>query len=218
MGEFLSDSALPMGMLFFAVTVLGFLRRKAGNVVARSQYPHLASRLGLKYVPSSYKNGVGRLDGDFRGFRVTVDPDDQRRIYLRFQGRPKIELHSYVHNKRSGQGQKPFRPASRVLSQLFKTAHGSPEMIEAVNSDPDLPQVLKPLKFLRELKTLTVSEGGVTAVFDYGNPPYIPADVVQDVLPRLATLAEVVEPRGVRSSFEAPLELPAESPRDSSNI
>jgi hypothetical protein len=204
MGEFFSDGALPMGMLFFAIMVLGFVRRKAGNVVARSQYPGLAGRLGLKYVPSTYKTGVGRLEGDFRGFRVSVDPDDQRRIHVRFSGQPAIELHSYVHNKRSRQGQKSFRPTSRVLSQLFKTAHASPSLIETLNADERLAQQLKPVKFIRQLKTLSVSSSGVIAVFDYGNPPYIPAGIVEDLLPRLATLAQVVEPGRLADSASEP--------------
>ncbi len=183
-----------MGFLFFGIMVFGVMRRKAGNVVARGLYPKLAEKLGLSYEPSTYKAGVGRLVGEYEGYRVTVDPDDQRRIYLRFAGRPSVSLHSYAHNKRPAQGQRNFRPTSKVLSTQFKTAQASDEIMERLNADEALPSVVKPLKFLRELKTLSVTENGVTAVFDYGSPPYIPASIVEDVLPRLVSLAQVVEP------------------------
>lgn len=193
MGDFFSDGALPMGMLFFGIMVLGFVRRRAGNVVARSMFPGLGKKLGLTFIASSYKNGVGRLEGDYRGYKVTVDPDDQRRIFLRFRTQPAVELHSYVHNKRSSPGQRSFRPVSRILSQQFKTAHASPALIEAFNANETLPALIRPIKFVRELKTLSVTSTGVTAIFEYGNPPYIPVDIVDDLLPRLVALAEVFE-------------------------
>jgi hypothetical protein len=201
-----------MGMLFFGIMVLGFMRRQAGNVVARGLYPGLAKKLGLSYEPSEYKKGVGRLTGDYGGYRVTVDPDDQRRIFVRFAAAPAVELHSYAHNKRSSPGQRSFRPASRILSQQFKTAHASAPLIEAFNDDKALPALLKPIKFIRELKTLSVTSGGVTAIFEYGNPPYIPAGIVEDLLPRLVGLARIFEPPveapGVRAGESSEDEAP----------
>jgi hypothetical protein len=186
-------SGVGMGFLFFGITVFSVLRRKTGNLVARGQYPALAARLGLKFEPSSYKAGVGRLVGTYQGFQTTVDPDDQRRIYLKFKSSPEVSLHSYGHNKRPMGERRSFRPESRVLSGLFKTAHASDELIGRINQSEELSRQLKPLKFLRELKTLSVTESGIVAVFDYGNPPFIPASVVEDVLPRLASLGRVVE-------------------------
>lgn len=182
-----------MGMLFFGIMVLGVVRRKAGNVLARGMYPGAAQRLGLTYVPSPYKVGVGRMEGEFQGYRVIVDPDDQRRIFLKFADSPAVTLHSYAHNKRPSKGQLSFRPASRILSAQFRTSHASPEMIDKLNQAESLEEILKPLKFLRPLKTLSVTASGVTAVFDYGSPPFIPSSVVEDVLPRLVALARIFE-------------------------
>jgi hypothetical protein len=194
-------AAMSMGgLLFMGVTVFGVLRRKAGNVIARVQYPGLAAKLGLQYTPAAYKNGVGRLTGTFKGFRVIVDPDDQRRIFVAFENAPPVELHSFVHNKRSGQGQQAFRPSSKVLAKLFKTSHASADLIEALDEDADLSQRLKSLSFVRELKTLSVTPSGVSAIFDFGNPPYIPSELVDDVLPRLVALASVLEPASVKAA------------------
>lgn len=181
-----------MGMVFFGIMVAGVVRRKAGHVTARSQYPRLGAQLGLTYTPSSYKSGVGRLDGVMEGFRITVDPDDQRRIYVRFNHAPAVELHSYVHNKRPAPGTRSVHLMSPRLSALFKTTHADDAVVARLNS-ADLDDLLKPFKFLRALKTLSVTSSGISAVFDYGNPAYIPAEVIDDVLPRLLAVARVVD-------------------------
>lgn len=193
MPDWLSDGALPVGMLFMLVTVLKVVRRKAGNVVARAQYPGLAKKLGLSFTPAPYKNGVGRLSGQYKGFRVVVDPDDQRRIFIAFRSSPAVELHNFIHNKRSRVGQGSFRPSEKVLSKLFKTCHASGELARALNEAEGLAERLKPLFFVRELKTLSVTASGVSAIFDFGTPPYIPAELVDDLLPRLVQLASVFE-------------------------
>lgn len=185
--------AAGVGIVFFGIMVVGALRRKAGNVVARAQYPKLASKLGLNYSPSPYKKGVGKLSGQVDGYSVVVDPDDQRRIYLRFLNSPAVELHSFVHNKRAASGLRSFRPSSAVLAGLFKTSHASAEIIERLNHSDEVIESLRPLKFLRPLKTLSVTSSGIAAVFDFGNPPYIPAEVVDDLLPRLCCLARTIE-------------------------
>lgn len=183
-----------MGMLFFGITVLGFLRRKAGNVVARSQYPQLAQKLGLTHRPSPYKQGVGKLEGRISGFSVVVDPDDQRRIFVRFSSTPDVRMYSYAHNKRAVGNMVSFRPVTSVLAAQFKTAQASRTLIDRFTlAEQELSRTLRPLSFVRQLKSLSVTDSGVTAKFDYGNPPFIPADVVLDVLPRMVALARVFE-------------------------
>lgn len=199
MFELLSNGALPLGMLFLGLTLWRVLRRQAGNVVARAAYPGLAARLGLKHHPSGYKQGVGRLSGQFKGFAVAVDPDDQRRIFVRFARQPEVLLASYRHNKRPKGNMVDFRPQAPELRKLFKTSQAAPELVERLQENEQLFRRLEPLGRLREMSSLILSESGVTAVFDYGNPPYIPAGVVQDVLPRLVELASAVEAPEERS-------------------
>jgi hypothetical protein len=80
--DWLSLGALPIGLVFFAGTALGVARRRAGHVRARADYPALAQELGLEYRPSRYATGVGSLVGSIDGYRLLIDPDDQRRILL----------------------------------------------------------------------------------------------------------------------------------------
>jgi hypothetical protein len=104
-----------------------------------------------------------------------------------------VSLHSYEHNKRPPQGAEYVRLTSPLLSARFKTTHASGPVAARLNQADELGALLKPLQFLRALKSLSVTSSGVTAVFDYGNPPFIPADVVADVVPRLVHLAGVVD-------------------------
>jgi len=115
---------------------------------------------------------------------------------VRFNHAPAVELHSYVHNKRPSLNTRSVRLMSARLNALFKTTHADDSVAARLNNAQELDELLKPLKFLRTLKTLSVTSSGIVAVFDYGNPAYIPAEVIDDVLPRLLAVARVVDREG----------------------
>ncbi|MCH2110559.1 MAG: hypothetical protein MK135_14650, partial [Polyangiaceae bacterium] len=58
-----------------------------------------------------------------------------------------------------------------------------------------------PLRRNKQLKQIAVRPSGIECVFDYGTPPYIPADVVIDTLERILPLAKLIQ--GVSSPDEA---------------
>lgn len=177
-------------MLMFAVTTWGFLRRKTGHVLARSQYPELAKQLGLTYRQSRYASGVGVLSGTYQGHQVTVDPDDQRHIRIALPEPPGVELWMHKHNRRPPPGMQSFRPRSRALAALFQTAHGTPRGIRIVQEAEDLDAIANRLRRMRELKSFSVTENGVTAVLDAGSPPFIPVPVVRRMLDAQVRIAE----------------------------
>jgi len=189
--EWLGNGALPMGLVFMSVTVFGVLRRKAGHVLAARDYPALAERIGLTHRASPYKTGVGSLTGELGGLRVIVDPDDQRWIAVRYGDvdRPRIEVHTYEHNKRMPSGLRSFRVADKKLMGWFKTAYGAAEEIQALEA---LGPVLGPLRSIRQLKSFSITSSGLTAVFDYGSPPFIPVATVQEVVPALVRAAQAL--------------------------
>jgi hypothetical protein len=49
------------------------------------------------------------------------------------------------------------------------------------------------MAYWRNLRSLSVTESGITCVLDFGNPPYIPADALRVLLPALSALADFVE-------------------------
>ena len=203
--EWLSDGALPMGMVFFAMTVLGFFRKRAGHVVARAQYPKLAQKLGLEYRPSGYKTGVGQISGQYRGHQVTVDPDDQRRIYVRFRQSQGVDIWRHEHNKRPRPGLRSYRPSDRRVVGFFKTIHADAQTMERLEASRALGDLVDQLKNLKEIKSLSLTDTGVTAIFDFGAPPYIPADVVEIVLPALSGMAQLIEGEPEQAPLEKAL-------------
>lgn len=188
------DGALPMGLIFFAGLVFSLLRRKTGHHLARKQYPELAARLGLAYKPSSYRSGVGTLSGTYRGFAVVVDPDEQRRIRVRFEGSPKVDLRNYEKEGRPPHDMRTVFSRDKKFDAFFKTrwaGEAERTLLEALDHPAAL---LAPFRLVRELKELNVTAVGVSCVFDYGNPPFIPRDVVELLLPAMVELARLFEP------------------------
>jgi hypothetical protein len=185
--------AVPVGLVFFGGMVLAFMRRRVGNQNATKQYPALAARLGLAHRPSRYQTGVGTLSGQYQGFAVVVDPDDQRRIRVKFRGQPRVDLRNYELPTPPPQDMGTLFSRDKHFDAFFKTRYvGSEE--RARLEDLERPsEMLAPFRQLRELKQLAITESGVSAVFDFGNPPHIPASVVEALLPPLVQLARLVE-------------------------
>lgn len=198
--EWLKEGALPMGIVFMAFTVFGVLRRKAGHGLAARDYPALAARLGLAYRPSRYRTGVGTLSGLLGGLKVIVDPDEQRLIRVRYPEdvpMPRVELHTYEHNKKLPEDLRPLRIADRRLQGWFRTCYAAPAEAEILARE--LP-ALAGLRSIRQLKTLSITPSGLTGHFDYGSPPFIPAAIVSEVVPLLCALASsLLDAQAMRS-------------------
>lgn len=186
--------AVPIGLLMFAALAWKFFRRRAQQTRAQAEYPELAKRLGLSYRSPTAANQIGRLHGVLRGFAVVVDPDEQRKLIVRFRGEPRIDFRSY---------EGPVCPAdmvyyssgSREIDRFFPTRFASREIAERLEA-ADLARLLQPFRGLYRdaVKQLNITQHGVTCVLDFGNPPHIPAQAVLALLPALLDWAELFEP------------------------
>jgi hypothetical protein len=187
--------ALPIGLVMFTSLVWGVYKRRAGHRHAREDYPALAARLGLVYRPSSSKNQIGQMLGTLRGYSVLVDPDDQRKIIVRFSGTPNLDLRNYESPRRSSQ-LRYFTFRERVANDFFKTRYVDSDIAERLNA-VDVSALLAPFtqRYRYDVKQLNLTEHGVTCVLDFGNPPHIPGVAIEILLPALLDWAEVIEPR-----------------------
>jgi len=192
--DWLSLGALPIGLVFFAGTALGVLRRRAGHVAARADYPALAQEFGLAYRPSRYATGVGGLTGSIDGFRLVVDPDEQRRILLSWPVPPGIVLYRKADNRRPPPGFAPIRLKNSRASAFFATSLTTAAGAERLGAGDALEPFIQKLADIRALKDTSITEAGITLTFDYGSPPFIPARVVRHVLPALLKLARSLCP------------------------
>jgi hypothetical protein len=173
--------------------VLTVLRRKKGHKDAKKEYPELGARLGLTHKPSPFERGVGTLSGDIDGYSVTVDPDEQRRIRVRFRGAPAVDFRSYEQSTRAPHGMGTVYTSDKSFDAYFKTrfaAEMERDRLEALRSPSEL---IEPLRAVRELKELSITQTGINCVFDYGNPSYIPVTVVGALVPALVKLAQAFD-------------------------
>jgi hypothetical protein len=193
--EWLSFGALPLGLVFFAGTALGVVRRRAGHVRARADYPALARELGLEYRSSRYATGVGSLVGSIDGYRLLVDPDDQRRILLSWTAPPGLILHQRADTRRPPPGYAALRLRQEGAQAFFRTSLATKAGVEALGDGAALERFVLALAGLRGLKDTSITDAGITLSFDFGNPPFIPVQVVRHVVPAMVGLARTWSPR-----------------------
>ena len=194
--EWLSKGALPIGILMFAGMLLALLLRRHRFRHAAQHFPALAEKLGLDFRASPHRRTIGTLSGVYRGYRVFIDPDDQRRITVRFDQEPKVDLRNYAQSRRPPRGMHTFFSGSKRFDSFFKTRYMSDELAERLLEVEHLDRLLDPFRgpYFRQLKQLNVTSNGVSCVLNFGNPPHIPAAAVELLLPAMVELAKAIEP------------------------
>lgn len=194
--DFFSAKALPIGFLMFFGMVYAFLKRRAGHKLAARAFPRLAERLGLTYKPSPYRAGIGTLSGTLSGYRVFVDPDEQRKISLHFRGEPGVLLRNYEQNQRPPADLARLSSGNRSFDAFFKTRYADAAVGQRIRAHKGWRAMVQAFtqEFRRELKQCNVSETGITLVLDFGNPPHIPGGAVERLLDLMVQLARIIEP------------------------
>jgi hypothetical protein len=196
MPDWLSQGA-PIGLIMFLATVLAFARRKAGRVRAQRALPKLAEQLGLSFVAPRYAGMLGSLNGTFRGYAVRVDPDEQRRISVRFAHAPPVDLRSYTReHHRAPFGMADVYSGDRVFDRFFKTRFAADPIADQLRALERPSRLLEPFlgRYSRHVQSLSVTSSGVTCVLDFGSPPFIPEEAIRALLPACTALAEMIEP------------------------
>jgi hypothetical protein len=191
----LGQGGLPLGAVLLLSLLYASLRHKSGFRRAATALPELGQELGLEYSPPRYARSQGSLTGRYLGRVVRVDPDEQRAILIRFAGAPSIDLRSYERPQRAAPGMKQIRSGDAAFDDFWKTRFASQAIARRIE-ESELPSRLsEPFKlaYWRNLRSLSVTESGITCVLDFGNPPYIPADALRVLLPALSALADFVE-------------------------
>ena len=196
MQDLLSNGALPIGFLMFFGMAFAFVKRRATHRLASKAFPELAGRLGLVYRPSPYRGGIGTLAGTFQGYRVFVDPDEQRKISLYFVGTPRVLLRNYAQNQRPPDDLGRLSSGDRNFDAFFKTRYADDAISARIQQYKQWRPLVEVLEgqFRRELTQFNVSETGITLVLNFGNPPHIPSGAVERLLEILVRFANVVDP------------------------
>lgn len=190
------DGALPFGMLMFVGMFAAVVYRRVQRRRAANAFPELAATLGLAYSPPRYAGGVGGLSGVVRGYRVVVDPDEQRMIAVRFDGAPRVELKTYPGSYKAPYDMVTVHSGDRAFDEFFKTRHASEEIADRIAESDSPGRLVSPFqgRYYRQVQSIAVTSQGVICRLDFGSPPHIPAAALERLLPACVALAELVEP------------------------
>jgi hypothetical protein len=185
----ISWGRIPWGLVLGAVTVAGFLRKKSGHREAKRGFPELAERLGLNFKASPYRSGIGRISGQFRGYTVAVDPDDQRAVRVQLPHSLGLDISLEERTGRARAAYEPFRTETRGAFRRLARAYGTAEGVQRFQAARTSHEV-EALLDIRELRTFLVTEESIVMSFDFGSPPFLPVRTVERVLPVLVRWAE----------------------------
>lgn len=197
MADLFNSGALPIGFLMFFGMAFAFMKRRATHRLASRAFPELAGRLGLAYKPSPYRRGIGTLSGTLQGYRVFVDPDEQRKVSLHFEGAPGVLLRNYAQNQRPPAELARLYSGDRSFDAFFKTRYADDAVARRIQRHKQQWQSLIAVlegEFRRELAQFNVSETGITLVVNFGNPPHIPGGAVERLLDVMVRFARVIDP------------------------
>jgi hypothetical protein len=194
--EWLSKGALPIGLLMFVGMFLAVVLRRVRFKRAAASFPALGTKLGLSFKRPSSSRAIGTLHGSYQGYQVFIDPDEQRRITVRFSGEPRINLRNYEHGNRPPKGMQTFFSGDKRFDGFFKTRYVGPDLEERLSQVENLRELVGPFQgpYYRQLKQLNVTPNGVSCILDFGNPPHIPPAAIEHLLPAMVSLARIVEP------------------------
>lgn len=189
--DFAWSDLLPFGFLMFAGTLFGLTRRKAGRALSRRDLPRLAARLGLAYQVSDSTKGGGRIVGEVQGVLVRIESDDRARIVCQLPRDLGVDVRSYAHYKRVPGGYERVSLGSRSDDEWMQVRllhESGEESFERVRERLiSLLDALRPHR--SRLKEFTLDASRVECVFDFGTPPYLPASLVERILPPMLSLA-----------------------------
>jgi hypothetical protein len=194
--DWLTHAKLPIGLLMFAGMFLALVARRVRARRASRDFPELAARLGLRHRPPTRGRGIGTLSGDYAGYHVHIDPDDQRRLTVRFETSPDVDLRNYEIPRGSPPQMRTYYSGDRKFDAFFKTRYACEQVAARLAKVKNPRKLVESFRgtYYRELKQVNVTHHGVSCVLDFGNPPHLPVDAIEYLLPAMVALARVIEP------------------------
>jgi hypothetical protein len=202
------SSLLGVGMLVLMLVM--HVRRRTAFRRKGTDLRAVARELGLEHVPSAHSRAQGKLRGSYRGRKVVVDPDERRAVIVRFETQPRIDLRSYEISMPVPFDMVSVQSRAPAFNRFWKTRRASPAIAGELLERSSV-EWIEPLRgrLARNVKSLIVTAEGVTCEVDFGNPAFIPADAVRQLLVACIELAEQFEPKAAAPIDESPSIAPA---------
>lgn len=153
---------------------------------SKQELPAVAERLGLKAKMARVDQQIGQVSGKLQGRAVSVRPDERATIELAMKGWPDLSLSTVS-------GTTKYKTGVAGFDAFFRTRKGVSESA-ARYQGADLTYVNEFRgRWNRVLEWLEVSDGQMRCSLRYGRQTYIPAPVLERLLPDMCQLAQVLE-------------------------
>lgn len=187
--------AVPFGLVFLLGTYLSLRRRQSGRARSTQDFPEFARSQGLQHQPARDAAGAGRLSGNYHGYELRVDPDEEARIVLRFAGAPQISLRTFGYHKRPPSNWKPIITRYRRFDAHFKERYATPQVAQRLDALGDLDTALQRLEQCPQpISSLSISSDGIECRLKIQRISYISVETLSYLLPLLLTWAQALDP------------------------
>lgn len=182
--------AVPFGLVMFLGTVVGIGVRSFRKRAARASFPELGQRLGLGHTPAETAGAAGVLKGTFDGFDVRVESETRARVVVLLDGALPLDLRNYDRWVRLPPGLEPFAFADRARNTWLKTRLAGTDVAALVTEDSALQRALDELHQDPTLRELSLCDGRVELVFDFGARGLFPVEAAERTLGVAVRLAQ----------------------------
>ena len=169
-------------LLFLDITSLG--RRKAMR-----QFPVAAKTFGFVRQPSRASKPIGTYTGTYKGYDFKIDPDSNATIQL--QMKPIDGIREFITKK----GETNFQSGVPQFDSLFKTRLVSEELGQRLRNDKRFftfaAQFAKRWRW--KSNYIQIYSDSIYCSLKYGNGRYIPASVLEQIVPDIVELANFLQ-------------------------
>ena len=164
------------------------IRKKRAN----KALPSVAKKLGLKYLNPAWKQLIGGLSGKYKGFKVTIDPEDTAYIEIELPNDVAVHL-SRDESPRShmNKGMVWFDFDDKASNKFFGTRYASQNLVERIKSSEYIANFVKRAnKSWGKKKTgCTYNNGYLRARFKSGFSSFVPTKHIEPAMNDLTGLA-----------------------------
>jgi hypothetical protein len=133
---------------------------------------------------------AGVLKGQHRGHTVRIESELRSRVVAQLAGTLALDLRNYERWVRLPPGLEPFAFPDRSRNTWLRTRLAAPGLGGAVAADKELGSALHKLQDHPALREMTVAEGRVELVFDFGARGLFPIEEAERAVNLAVDIAE----------------------------
>ncbi|MCP3874459.1 MAG: hypothetical protein GY699_15055 [Desulfobacteraceae bacterium] len=175
-------------VLFLDMTRLGWRK-------ARNSMPGIANRFNLTFVPAKQHHQMGKIQGAYDHYNVSIEPDNNATIRIEIPGLETVRLSTTKKARLlKFEGMKSFEFKNPFFDRIFslKLIENNTKLSSMTSSESlvSIEQFYNQWK--SKIRYIKLSNGVLACSLKYGQATFIPESAVNELLPGLAALSTAV--------------------------